>query len=146
METNDNNVTVFTDSIVFETIKDLSSRAELGLKKYGTTMDREDLTSSDWSEHAYQEALDFALYLKRLKKDMLALEEELKASKLEIEFLRNELESVKFFSTKDDVDMKNLLIGGTGIAYCTTESKPNPSTVVSTTDTKQRIKPYAWHR
>jgi hypothetical protein len=79
--TNNENVTTFTDSIVFDTIKDLASRAEVGLAKYNTTMDREDLIASDWVQHAYEECLDMALYLKRLKKDMLAMEEELRAFK-----------------------------------------------------------------
>lgn len=78
---NNENVTTFTDSIVFDTIKDLASRAEVGLAKYNTTMDREDLIASDWVQHAYEECLDMALYLKRLRKDMLAMEEELRAFK-----------------------------------------------------------------
>jgi hypothetical protein len=78
---NDENVTTFTDSIVFDTIKDMAARAEIGLAKYNTTMDREDLISSDWVQHAYEECLDMALYLKRLRKDMLAMEEELRAFK-----------------------------------------------------------------
>jgi len=78
---NNENVTTFTDSIVFDVIKDIASRAELGLAKYNTTMDREDLIASDWVQHAYEECLDMALYLKRLKKDMLAMEEELRAFK-----------------------------------------------------------------
>lgn len=78
---NDENVTTFTDSIVFDTIKDLANRAEVGLAKYNTTMDREDLIASDWVQHAYEECLDMALYLKRLRKDMLAMEEELRAFK-----------------------------------------------------------------
>lgn len=81
MESNNENVTTFTDSIVFDVIKDIAHRAEVGLKKYNTTMDREDLITSDWVQHAYEEALDMAIYLKRLKKDMLAMEEELSAFK-----------------------------------------------------------------
>jgi len=69
------------DSIVEAVIKDISERAEVGLKKYNTTMDREDLTASDWVLHAYEECLDMALYLKRLRKDMLAMEEELRGYK-----------------------------------------------------------------
>lgn len=81
MESNSENITTFTDSIVFDTIKDMAARAEVGFNKYNTTMDREDLIASDWVQHAYEEALDMALYLKRLKKDMLAMEEELRAFK-----------------------------------------------------------------
>lgn len=62
------------DSIVQGVIDDLISRAEVGLKKYNTTMDREDLSASDWVQHAYEEVLDLALYLKRLKKDIISLE------------------------------------------------------------------------
>jgi hypothetical protein len=79
MESNSENITTFTDSIVFDTIKDIAARAEVGLNKYNTTMDREDLIASDWVQHAYEECLDMALYLKRLKKDMLAMEQELRA-------------------------------------------------------------------
>jgi hypothetical protein len=81
MESNTEQITTFTDSIVFDVIKEIAERAEAGLNKYGTTMDRTDLISSDWVQHAYEEALDMAIYLKRLKKDMLAMEEELNAYK-----------------------------------------------------------------
>lgn len=142
MNQEEENVTVFTDSIVFETIKDISARAEVGLKKYGTTMDRTDLTASDWVEHAYQELLDGALYLKRLKKDMVALQQELEASKLEIEFLRKELESTKFFSSKGK-DPNTFHISGTDIASSVaTIATPNPNNVTHTGIKK----PYAWHR
>lgn len=78
---NNENITTFTDSIVFDVIKDITARAELGLAKYNMTMDREDLTASDWCQNLYEEILDSALYVKRLKKDMLAMEEELRAFK-----------------------------------------------------------------
>lgn len=45
---------------------DLQLRAELGLKKYGTTLDRKDLTTDQWLEHTYQELLDAACYIKKL--------------------------------------------------------------------------------
>ena len=31
-------------------------------------MDREDLTEEDWLQHAYEEALDLAMYLKKIIK------------------------------------------------------------------------------
>jgi hypothetical protein len=37
------------------------------METYGTTLDRQDLTRSEWLQHAYEEALDLALYLKKLK-------------------------------------------------------------------------------
>lgn len=47
-------------------IAELKVREERGLSKYGTTMDRNDLTSTQWLQHAYEEALDLSLYLKKL--------------------------------------------------------------------------------
>ena len=41
-------------------------REERGLSKYGTTMDRKDLTTKEWLQHAYEEALDLAVYLKKI--------------------------------------------------------------------------------
>lgn len=54
------------DSIVRAVKADLDSRAARGLAKYGTDMDRTDLTRKDWLQHAYEEALDHALYLRKL--------------------------------------------------------------------------------
>ena len=47
-------------------IAELKVREERGLSKYGTTMDRKDLTTKQWLQHAYEEALDLSLYLKKL--------------------------------------------------------------------------------
>lgn len=47
-------------------IAELKVREERGLSKYGTTMDRKDLTTKEWLQHAYEEALDLAVYLKKL--------------------------------------------------------------------------------
>ena len=47
-------------------IAELKIREERGLNKYGTTMDRKDLTTKEWLQHAYEEALDLSLYLKKL--------------------------------------------------------------------------------
>ena len=53
-------------NILEQTIKDLQAREVRGLKEYGTTMDRTDLSQDEWLQHAYEEALDLALYLKKL--------------------------------------------------------------------------------
>ena len=53
------------DSIVESVRADLQRRSEIGIKKYNTTLDRTDLTEIDWLNHAYEEALDLALYLKK---------------------------------------------------------------------------------
>jgi hypothetical protein len=49
-----------------EVINDINARELKGLETYGTTMDRTDLTQEQWLNHAYEEALDFAIYLKKL--------------------------------------------------------------------------------
>lgn len=41
-------------------------RARDGRRKYGTTMERTDLSIVDWLEHAQQEAMDLAVYLEKL--------------------------------------------------------------------------------
>ena len=58
------------DTIVASVRKDLKQRSELGIKKYNTTLDRTDLSLKDWLQHAYEETLDNALYLKRAMKDL----------------------------------------------------------------------------
>lgn len=55
-----------TDSIVDAVCNDLKERSERGIKKYGVTLDRNDLSQRDWLQHAYEEALDLANYLKKL--------------------------------------------------------------------------------
>jgi hypothetical protein len=38
------------------------------MTKYGTTLDRDDLDLLDWIEHSKQEAMDFVLYLEKMKR------------------------------------------------------------------------------
>ena len=49
-----------------EVITDLISREKMGLMKYGTTVDNANLSEKEWMQHAYEEALDFAIYLKKM--------------------------------------------------------------------------------
>lgn len=58
------------DHIVAEVRNDLLNRSEVGIKKYGVTLDRKDLGLKEWLEHAYCECLDQALYLKRAIKEL----------------------------------------------------------------------------
>ena len=54
------------DPVVQQVIDKYKERSELGIKKYGTTLVREDLTEKDWLIHAQEEALDLSLYLQVL--------------------------------------------------------------------------------
>lgn len=55
------------DSIVQAVIQRFHDRAKFGKDKYGTTLDREDLTMEEWIQHAQDEAHDFILYLEKMK-------------------------------------------------------------------------------
>ena len=58
------------DSIVENVINRLKDRARIGFEKYGTDLDRNDLITEQWIEHAIEEALDFSLYLTKLKEQL----------------------------------------------------------------------------
>lgn len=53
------------DSVVESVRDDLLQRSRVGIKKYNVTLDREDLSLVDWLQHAYEECLDQANYLKK---------------------------------------------------------------------------------
>jgi len=57
-------------TVLENVISDLRKREEKGLKEYGTTVDRKDLTLKDWLNEAYEEALDLAVYLRRAMDDI----------------------------------------------------------------------------
>ena len=48
----------------------LKDRAEVGLRKYGVTTERTDLTTRQWLIHAQEEAMDLAIYLQRIIDDL----------------------------------------------------------------------------
>jgi GR25 family glycosyltransferase involved in LPS biosynthesis len=56
-----------SDSIVNSVISSFISRSNFGLQKYGTTLDRNDLSPLDWIQHAQEEHMDAILYLEKLK-------------------------------------------------------------------------------
>lgn len=58
------------DSVVENVINRLKDRARIGFQKYGTDLDRNDLITEQWIEHAIEEALDFSLYLTKLKNQL----------------------------------------------------------------------------
>ena len=55
------------DSIVDSVVKKYQKRSETGIRKYGTTMDRNDLNLSDWLTHLQEELMDATLYVEKLK-------------------------------------------------------------------------------
>jgi hypothetical protein len=103
--------TTFTDSVVFEIIKEFGERAEKGYNKYGTDMDRKDLSVADWAQHLREELMDGLVYLTRLKKDIIRLEEELEARRND----NKSIEELKFYDGAEFVSYK----------YVTQPSKQN---------------------
>jgi hypothetical protein len=58
------------DRIVEGVIEKFRSRSEVGIKKYGTTLDRNDLSLEQWLDHAIEEQMDSILYLTKIKEDL----------------------------------------------------------------------------
>ena len=64
------------DSIVTSIIKQFEERSAMGKAKYGTDLDRTDLSLVDWIEHAKQEHMDAILYLEKIKWQILQEEQQ----------------------------------------------------------------------
>ena len=56
-------------------INKLRSRAAAGKAKYGTTMERNDLTNAEWLKHLQEELMDAAVYVEKLLTLIEAYEE-----------------------------------------------------------------------
>ena len=61
---------VIQDSIVESVIKQFKDRSNVGIAKYGVTLDRDDLTLIEWLEHTKQEQMDSVLYLEKAIKEL----------------------------------------------------------------------------
>ena len=67
----DNSRTVLkTDYVVDSVIDQFIDRATFGRNKYGVGMEREDLSILEWLDHAQQEAMDFTLYIQKIKSEL----------------------------------------------------------------------------
>lgn len=47
--------------------KQLLDRADIGKKKYGVTMERDDLSLLEWLQHLQEELMDATVYVEKLK-------------------------------------------------------------------------------
>ena len=57
------------DSIVNSVVNRFKERSEVGIAKYGKTMDRKDLSTLEWMIHFREELMDGLLYLERVIQD-----------------------------------------------------------------------------
>ena len=68
----DNDDGMEKDTVVLSVIRSFQERSRAGQLKYGTTLDRTDLTPQQWAQHMQEELMDAILYLERLKREMVA--------------------------------------------------------------------------
>jgi len=65
--------------ILNELISEFENREQIGFLKYGTTMDRTDLSFSEWLQHFKEELMDGLLYLQKIQNDTQRLSDYQKA-------------------------------------------------------------------
>lgn len=58
------------DKIVEEVIAKYRQRSEVGISKYGTTLDENKATLIEWLTHLQEELMDATLYIEKLKSDL----------------------------------------------------------------------------
>ena len=63
---------VLEDTVVASVVRSFQERSRAGQLKYGTTLDRTDLTPLQWAQHMQEELMDAILYLERLKREIEA--------------------------------------------------------------------------
>lgn len=47
-------------------VSEMEAREQLGILKYSTTVDRDDLSKLDWLQHLKEELMDAVLYVQRV--------------------------------------------------------------------------------
>ncbi len=57
------------DSVVSSILEKFKNRARFGKQKYNTDLDRNDLSTVEWINHAQEELMDGILYLEKLKQE-----------------------------------------------------------------------------
>jgi hypothetical protein len=60
-----------TDKYVDRVLSRFKERSEVGIKKYSTTLERNDLNVLEWLTHLQEELMDATLYIERLKNEQV---------------------------------------------------------------------------
>lgn len=55
------------DNIVERVVSLFRSRSQRGIDKYGTTLDKNELSNREWLQHLQEELMDAALYVEKIK-------------------------------------------------------------------------------
>ena len=58
------------DKIVLRVLARFNERSQLGIMKYNTTLERNDLSALEWLTHLQDELMDATLYVERLKDEV----------------------------------------------------------------------------
>lgn len=59
------------DSVVRSIIQKFQTRSQMGKEKYGTDLDRDDLSITEWLNHFQEELMDGILYAEKLKQSLI---------------------------------------------------------------------------
>lgn len=70
---------------------DLRNREKMGIEKYGVSVDKAKLDALQWMQHAYEESLDHAIYMKKLILEAHKNVEALEIDKVQYKVDKNQL-------------------------------------------------------
>lgn len=60
-----------SDPVVQRVLDKFKERHLAGMKRYGVTLQDNPISAIEWANHAQEEAMDFVLYLERLKYELV---------------------------------------------------------------------------
>jgi hypothetical protein len=58
------------DEVVEKVVDKFNERSRVGIEKYGTTLNRDDLSLVQWLTHLQEEIMDATLYIEKLKNEL----------------------------------------------------------------------------
>jgi hypothetical protein len=58
------------DPILMKVMTKYYERSEMGIKKYGTTLENNTLSLMEWLNHLQEELMDATLYIEKLKQEI----------------------------------------------------------------------------
>jgi hypothetical protein len=61
------------DKIVTAVTDKFQDRSDVGQKKYGTSLERDDLNLLEWLNHLQEELMDATLYVEKLKQEIQSM-------------------------------------------------------------------------
>ncbi len=67
---NSNSNSIMKDKIVKEVVDKFKYRSDIGVEKYGVTLERGDLNYIEWLSHLQEELMDATLYIQKLKSEL----------------------------------------------------------------------------